>query len=103
MATETKLGLVLAVIQEKASVGAVGFVTRETLSILNRSMHQLLLPKFIMTNFTEISPFGGKPKTFTTLERMFLNRLLVTGRTVSICNRLMEIFKSSDSSMTGCG
>lgn len=103
MAAKAKPGPVFTVIQEKASAGTVRIMTSYAVPILEWRMLLLLFHKFIVTRFAEISRLGGKPKTFSTLERMFLNSLLVTGKTVSILKGLMRVFKSGDSGMAGYG
>lgn len=103
MAAEAESGAIFTTIQEKASAGTVRIMTRYTVPIFERRMFLLLFHKFGVTRFAKISRLGGKPETFFTLERVFRNSLLVTGRTVSILERLMKICISYDSAMTGYG
>lgn len=64
MAAETEFCQVLAVIQEKAAVGAVSLVTSETVSFLDWGMYQLLFPKCVVTLLAELGTLGGKPIAF---------------------------------------
>lgn len=103
MAAGAESGLIFAHVKQETTARAVDFMAGQAVTILDRLVNYLFLAHGFVALGAEVGALGGQLEAFTSLERVLLGFLLVTGKAVAILDRLVLVFQGANGRMTGRG
>ncbi len=103
MTFHTEPGLIFADVQQEPAISAMGLVTGKTVALLDRRMHDLLFIFSVMTFVTKSRHLGIQLVAFAVKDGVGLYLSHMTGKTIFVLDRGVEVFQSFYGFMTiGC-